>query len=229
MSGAAWGGAPLFGRRLGRSALCRVPPWAERPSSYFLRCRQKINKRFTFYGFFDFPFTLTVSRGSAFYGTGGVRAEPTYWGTSWTALVLEVGKSPTEVPPGRRLPGGTSVGDYRVHFVVEPKLVPQPGASRQRRQCGEQDQGVRDRPALSACATRPGHAVNMLLDERRSARHPGAAYRCNSTALRTTAGCSARASELSNLAPRLRPQPAAQSPGDARTCMSSCGTSLARS
>jgi len=34
---------------------------------------------------------------------------------------------------------------------------------------------VRDRPALSACATRPGHAVNMLLDERRSARHPGAA------------------------------------------------------
>ena len=34
---------------------------------------------------------------------------------------------------------------------------------------------MRDRPALSACATRPGHAVNMLLDERRSARHPGAA------------------------------------------------------
>ena len=42
------------------------------------------------------------------------------------------------------------------------------------------------------------------------------------TALRATAGCSARASELSYLAPRL-PQPAAQSPGDARTCMSSYG------
>ena len=36
--------------------------------------------------------------------TGGVRAEHAYSGISWTALTLEVGKSPTEVPPGRRLP-----------------------------------------------------------------------------------------------------------------------------
>ena len=43
---------------------------------------------------------------------------------------------------------------------------------------------MRDRPALSACATRPGHAVNMLLDERRSARDTLAQHRCNSTALR---------------------------------------------
>ena len=36
---------------------------------------------------------------------GGVGAEPTYSnGTSCGALALEVGKSPTEVPPGRRLP-----------------------------------------------------------------------------------------------------------------------------
>ena len=37
-------------------------------------------------------------------GTGCVRAEHTYWGTSCRALTLEVGKSPTEVPPGMRLP-----------------------------------------------------------------------------------------------------------------------------
>ena len=36
--------------------------------------------------------------------TGCVRAEPIYSRTSWTALALEVGKSPTEVPPGRRRP-----------------------------------------------------------------------------------------------------------------------------
>eukprot|EP00964_Phaeocystis_antarctica_P129095 scaffold92946_cov54-Phaeocystis_antarctica.AAC.4 len=61
----------------------------------------------------------------------------------------------------------------------------------------EQDQGARARPALDACATRPGHAVNMLTDERRSARPDTLAqHRCSSTALRATAGCSARASEL---------------------------------
>ena len=36
--------------------------------------------------------------------TGCVCTEPAYWRTSWEALTLEVGKSPTEVPPGRRLP-----------------------------------------------------------------------------------------------------------------------------
>ena len=39
------------------------------------------------------------------------------------ADALEVGKSPTEVPPGRRLPVGVappSRGDLRVRFVVEP-------------------------------------------------------------------------------------------------------------
>ena len=58
----------------------------------------------------------------------------------------------------------------------------------------------------------------MLTDERRSAaaRDTLAQHRCSSTALRATAGCSASASELSNLAPRLHAQPAAQSPGDAR-------------
>ena len=59
---------------------------------------------------------------------GAVGAEHAFSGTSWTALTLEVGKSPTEVPPRRRLPvspcplaaRGTSVGDLRVRFVVEP-------------------------------------------------------------------------------------------------------------
>jgi hypothetical protein len=43
------------------------------------------------------------------------------------------------------------------------------------RQHGEQDQGARARPTLGACATRPVHAVNMLAEERRCKRHPGAA------------------------------------------------------
>eukprot|EP00964_Phaeocystis_antarctica_P014734 scaffold8132_cov38-Phaeocystis_antarctica.AAC.2 len=58
-------------------------------------------------------------------------------------------------------------------------MVPQPCGSRDGCQDGEQDQGARARPALGACATRPGHAVNMLTDERRSARHPGAASASN--------------------------------------------------
>ena len=36
--------------------------------------------------------------------TGCVGPEHAFSGISWTALALEVGKSPTEVPPGRRLP-----------------------------------------------------------------------------------------------------------------------------
>ena len=46
---------------------------------------------------------------------GAVGAEHAFSGTSWTALTLEVGKSPTEVPPRRRFVSsaarGTSVGD----------------------------------------------------------------------------------------------------------------------
>ena len=52
---------------------------------------------------------------------GSVGAEPIVSGTSWGALTLEVGKSPTEVPPARRLchaASGPSVGDFRVLFVA---------------------------------------------------------------------------------------------------------------
>eukprot|EP00964_Phaeocystis_antarctica_P104998 scaffold70084_cov65-Phaeocystis_antarctica.AAC.2 len=90
------------------------------------------------------------------------------------------------------------------------------------------DQRARARPALGACATHPGHAVNMLTDERRSARHPGAAsMQLHGTAHHCRLRCSARASKLSNLAPRLRPARRTVAPGDARTCMSSYGASLA--
>ena len=64
---------------------------------------------------------------------------------------------------------------------------------------------ARDPLSVPALLALPGHAVNMLTDERRSARHSGAASMQLHGTLRTTAGCSARASELSNLAPRLRP------------------------
>ena len=46
---------------------------------------------------------VTVS-GDAAADTGGVGPEPRVWRISWGALPLETDKSPTEVPPGRRLP-----------------------------------------------------------------------------------------------------------------------------
>eukprot|EP00964_Phaeocystis_antarctica_P131706 scaffold95668_cov81-Phaeocystis_antarctica.AAC.1 len=95
----------------------------------------------------------------------------------------------------------------------------------------QQDQGAHARPALGACATRPGHAVNMLTNERRSKRRPRAAsMQLHGTARHCRLLC--QSLELSNLACGLRPrtaQPAAQSPDDARTCVSSYGASLARS
>ena len=61
--------------------------------------------------------------------------------------------------------GGTSVGDYRVHFVVEPYLLPEPCGTRHGRQCGEQDAflylsiylpaaGARNQPVLLCPAGR---------------------------------------------------------------------------
>eukprot|EP00964_Phaeocystis_antarctica_P145869 scaffold112005_cov57-Phaeocystis_antarctica.AAC.4 len=50
----------------------------------------------------------------------------------------------------------TSVGDLPISSVSEPQLVPEPCGSLDGRQHGEQDQGARVRPALGACATRPG-------------------------------------------------------------------------
>ena len=77
------------------------------------------------------------------------------------------------------------------------------------RQHGEQDQGARARPALGACATRPGHACNMIQDvtEHRSKRHPGAAsiswmQLCASRQC-ATAGCSSCRSSQ-HIAPRRR-------------------------
>eukprot|EP00964_Phaeocystis_antarctica_P148272 scaffold115077_cov55-Phaeocystis_antarctica.AAC.1 len=95
-------------------------------------------------------------------------------------LALEVGKLLTEVTRGRHVP---SFGDFR-------------------------DQGASARPALGACATRPGHAVNMLTEERLCRRHPVAKRSSRAAphgSTRHSAGCSARASELSNLACRFRP------------------------
>ena len=110
-----------------------------------------------------------------------------------------------------------------------------------------QDQGARARPALGACATRTGNAVNMLTDERRSnqlkKRHPGsdpgAASRCSSTywprtALRCARHCRLSARQSFRQSSQIlrdawmrapTPQPAAHhrtvAGRDARTCVSS--------
>eukprot|EP00964_Phaeocystis_antarctica_P084285 scaffold53052_cov78-Phaeocystis_antarctica.AAC.1 len=132
---------------------------------------------------------------------GGVSADTLFGRTSWGALTLEVGKSPTATTRRRsaifEFDSSSSCSWSLNRAVLETDA-------------NEQDQGARARPALGACATPwpRRQYVEMLTDERRSARHPGSARRCSSTALRATAGCSARASELSNLAPRFCLRPA---------------------
>eukprot|EP00964_Phaeocystis_antarctica_P032832 scaffold18606_cov60-Phaeocystis_antarctica.AAC.5 len=112
----------------------------------------------------------------------------------------------------------TSVGDFRVRFAVEPELILQPCASRDGRQHGEQDQGARARPALGACATRPGHAVNMLTEERlKSASDTLVQHSCSSPR-QCAPHCQSLRSQILRAACA---QPAAQSLGDARTCVSS--------
>eukprot|EP00964_Phaeocystis_antarctica_P009266 scaffold5023_cov55-Phaeocystis_antarctica.AAC.2 len=69
----------------------------------------------------------------------------------------------------------------------------------------------------------------MLTDERRSARHP--AWRSIDAAPRLCAPLPAALPEpqRSQILRHACAQPAAQSPGGARTCVSSYGASLARS
>jgi hypothetical protein len=145
-----------------------------------------------------------TSEASAIYYGGCSRRTRSFSGTSWTALTLEVGKSPTEVPPRRRLPVALPSAISEFASSSSPSWSPNRAVLDDGRQHGELDQGVRARPALGAWATRPGHAVNMLAEERRCKRHPGAASMQLHGCARHC-GSSARASELSNLACRLRP------------------------
>jgi hypothetical protein len=116
-----------------------------------------------------------TSEASAIYYGGCSRRTRSFSGTSWTALTLEVGKSPTEVPPRRRLPVALPSAISEFASSSSPSWSPNRAVLDDGRQHGELDQGVRARPALGAWATRPGHAVKMLAEERRCKRHPGAA------------------------------------------------------
>ena len=79
-------------------------------------------------------------------------------------------------------------------------------------------------PALPALATPSICWLRSAAASDTLAQHP-----CSSTAVRATAGSSARASDGSQTLRAACAQPAAQSPGDARTCVSSCGLCWARS
>ena len=139
-----------------------------------------------------------------FFDTGGVGPEPRVPGTSWTALTLEVGKSPScswSLNRAVRETGANMVSKTQER-ALDPLLVP----------------ALLALATPSICWLRSAAASDTL-----------AQHRCNSTALRATTGCSARASELSNLVRHACAQPAAQSPGDARACVSSCGLCWARS
>ena len=140
-------------------------------------------------------------------------------------------KSPTEVARGLGAACPCKLRRAILEFASSrraepllPQLIPQPCASRDGRQHGEQDQGARARPALGACATRPGHAVNMLAEERLCKRHPGAASMQLHGCARHCRQLCQSLTEHSNLACRLRPA-TAQSPGGGRTCVSSYGVS----
>ena len=88
-------------------------------------------------------------------------------------LALEIGKSPTEVTRARHVPESRpSAAIFEFDSPPIPSWSLHPCASRDGRQRGEQDQGASARPALGACATRPGHAVNMLTKERLCKQHP---------------------------------------------------------
>jgi len=66
------------------------------------------------FGLLVLPFGLFL-----FCFAGCVCSKHAYPGTSWTALTLEVGKSPTEVTCGRHVPRSPPSADDRVRFVVE--------------------------------------------------------------------------------------------------------------
>ena len=167
-------------------------------------------------------------------GQGGIKAGP---GALWRVggppdsrldapLALGDGaeklahKSPTEVARGLGAACPCKLRRAILEFASSrraepllPQLIPQPCASRDGRQHGEQDQGARARPALaSRClGYNPpwSRRQHMLAEERRCKRRPGAAsmqrlmQRFQTAVpprMRATAGSSARASELSNLA-----------------------------
>ena len=113
------------------------------------------------------------------------------------------------------LPVGARLSSSLCRRAVAGPWKLEPCGSREGRQHGEQDQRARARPALGACATRPGHAVNMLTEERLCKRYPGSALVQLSTAV-----CAALPEPQSSQILRAAcAQPAAQSLGDARTCM----------
>ena len=92
---------------------------------------------------------------------------------SWTALTLEVGKS----RPGC---AGVAPRSAICEFASSGRALADPPTvrfSRDGRQQGEQDQEARARPAPGACATRPGHAVNMLADEERRCKREATPWR----------------------------------------------------
>ena len=158
---------------------------------------------------------MQASPDLAYGAKGGVCSKHTVSGTSWTALTLEVGKSPTEVPPRRRLPVALPSAISEFASSSSPSWSPNRAVLDDGRQHGELDQGVRARPALGACATRPGHAVNVLAEE--PAPLQATPWRSIHAAPRLCAPLPAALPEAqsSQILRAACAQPAAQSPGDA--------------
>ena len=115
-------------------------------------------------------------RNRILYFTGGSAQNTLVWRTGWSALMLEAGGSPTEVPHA----DGSCPWHLRRRFtstlrrraVAGPPTLPllETGADMVLHY-----QGVRVRPALDTCAAAPSHAVNVLTDEQQYSRRPGAA------------------------------------------------------
>jgi hypothetical protein len=187
--------------------------------------------------------------------TGCVGAEHAFSGISWTALTLEVGKSPTEVSPGK---GGcrwhlgrrfASSLRRRAQKLISPnRAVLSTTLGRQHGELQNQ-RSARATRSLGACATRPDHAVDMLAEERLCKRHPGwrsihaaprlcapelsylISYPTAGSSARDSRGCARHCRQLCQSLTEhsnlaCRLRPAtAQSPGGGRTCVSSYGVS----
>ena len=140
------------------------------------------------------------------YFKGGVGAEHAYWRTSWNALTLEVGKSPPAVRWRAQLPT-VFYSDRRFASSLRRRAVAGPPNVRFSTTGANMVSRTKERardpllvPALPALATPSICWLRSAAASDTLAQHP-----CSSTAVRATAGSSARASELSNLECRLRP------------------------
>ena len=158
-----------------------------------------------------------------------VRAEHAYSGTSCGSLTLEVGKSPTEVTRGRHVPGSlpSAICEFDSSSSCSWSL---------NRAVLETDANMVSRTSAGSARSTRSWCLRYSPWPRRQYVDGRAPQRATpwlsiDAAPRHCAPLPAALPEpqCSQISRHACAQPAAQSPGDARTCVSSLGSSWARS